>query len=120
MTLLELRDKLLHAWRWGLRPGSAEALWFAFGCVVLASGIHFAFRLIRPDLAAYSTYYAAVFFATIVGGVVAETGPQLVNGLPERVTLFTADSELPVANLAVPPAPRMLAASFTSASRMRR
>ena len=75
----QLRDKLLHAWRWGLRPGSAEALWFAFGCVVLASGIHFAFRLIRPDLAAYSTYYAAVFFATIVGGM-ASGGLALVLG----------------------------------------
>jgi two-component sensor histidine kinase len=64
-----LRDKLLHVWRRGLRPGSAAALLFAVGCVVVASGVHLAFRLIRPDLAAYSTYYAAVFFATIVGGV---------------------------------------------------
>jgi hypothetical protein len=47
--------------------------------------------------------------ATVVGGVVSETGAQPVAALPERVTLFTADSELPIANLAVPTAPRLLA-----------
>jgi hypothetical protein len=52
--------------------------------------------------------------ATVVGGVVAETGPQPVTSLPERVTLFTADSELPVANLAVPAAPRLLALNGTA------
>jgi hypothetical protein len=52
--------------------------------------------------------------ATVVGGVVAETGPQPVTSLPERVTLFTADSELPVANLAVPSAPRLLALNGTT------
>jgi hypothetical protein len=47
--------------------------------------------------------------ATVVGGVVAETGPHPVATLPDRVTLFTAESELPVASLSVPAAPRMLA-----------
>jgi hypothetical protein len=47
--------------------------------------------------------------ATVVGGVVAETGPHALATLPERVTLFTAESELPVASLSVPAAPRMLA-----------
>jgi hypothetical protein len=47
--------------------------------------------------------------ATVVGGVVAESGPHPLATLPEHVTLFTAESELPVATLAVPPAPRMLA-----------
>ena len=47
--------------------------------------------------------------ATVVGGVVAETGPHAVVTLPEHVTLFTAESELPVANIAVPAAPRMIA-----------
>ena len=69
MFVSNLCDKLLRIWRWGLRPGSAAALVFAVGCFVLASGVHLAFRLIRPDLAAYSTYYGAVLCATIVGGV---------------------------------------------------
>jgi two-component sensor histidine kinase len=69
MLVSNLRDKLLRVWRWGLRPGSPAAFAFASGCVLAASGVHLAFRLIRPDLAAYSTFYAAVFFATIVGGI---------------------------------------------------
>ncbi|HVZ71727.1 MAG TPA: hypothetical protein VHJ20_05070 [Polyangia bacterium] len=54
--------------------------------------------------------------ATVVGGVVAEAGPQKVTALPERVTLVTAESELPVVDLAVPAAPRASAvngAAFT-------
>jgi two-component sensor histidine kinase len=56
-------------------------LLFAVGCFVLATGIHSAFRLIRPDLAAYSTYYAAVFFATIVGGVASGLVALVLGGL---------------------------------------
>ncbi|MDB4980265.1 MAG: hypothetical protein JWM82_1017, partial [Myxococcales bacterium] len=44
--------------------------------------------------------------ATVVGGVVAEAGPQYLGALPERITLSTAESELPVLELAVPSAPR--------------
>jgi hypothetical protein len=47
--------------------------------------------------------------ATVVGGVVAEAGPQYLGALPERVTLFTAESDLPVLELAVPSAPRAVA-----------
>ena len=46
--------------------------------------------------------------ATVVGGVVAESGPLLLAGLPERVGLLTAASELPIVELAVPAAPRIL------------
>lgn len=46
--------------------------------------------------------------ATIVGGVVAEAGPTPLTALPEHVTLFTAESELPVADVAVPSAPRIV------------
>jgi hypothetical protein len=45
--------------------------------------------------------------ATVVGGVVAEAGPQSLAALPERVSLYTADSELPVSELAVPTEPRV-------------
>jgi hypothetical protein len=47
--------------------------------------------------------------ATVVGGIVAETGPHPITTLPDRLTLFTAESELPVASLSVPAAPRMIA-----------
>jgi two-component sensor histidine kinase len=63
------RERLLQWWQWGLRPGSPAAFGFALLCVVLASGLHILFRLARPDLAVYSTYYPAVLFATLVGGV---------------------------------------------------
>jgi two-component sensor histidine kinase len=68
MAYDSVRDRLLRVWRWGLRPGSPAALGFAIACFAAATGIHLAFRLIRPDLAAYSTYYPAVLFATLVGG----------------------------------------------------
>jgi two-component sensor histidine kinase len=63
------RELLLQVWQWGLRPGSPAALGFAVLCVALASALHIVFRLARPDLAVYSTYYPAVLFATLVGGV---------------------------------------------------
>jgi two-component sensor histidine kinase len=81
MFVSNLREKLLRIWRWGLRPGSAAALIFAVGCFLLASGVHLAFRLIRPDLAAYSTYYGAVLCATIVGGVSSGVIALVLGGL---------------------------------------
>jgi two-component sensor histidine kinase len=63
------REALLRVWRWGLAPKSPAAFGFAIACFATASGIHLLFRLIRPDLAAYSTYYPAILFATLVGGV---------------------------------------------------
>jgi two-component sensor histidine kinase len=81
MSVSNLRDKLLRIWRWGLRPGSPAALVFAVGCFLAASGVHLAFRLIRPDLAAYSTYYGAVLCATIVGGVSSGAFVLVLGGL---------------------------------------
>jgi hypothetical protein len=66
-------------------------------------GVPAAETLLRP----FPRLYPDV--ATIVGGVVADTGPQPMGALPDRVTLYTAEAELPVASLAVPAAPRMLA-----------
>jgi hypothetical protein len=43
----------------------------------------------------------------VVGGVVAEAGPQPLGGLPERVSLYSADAELAVAELSVPALPRL-------------
>ena len=47
--------------------------------------------------------------AGVVGGVVGEAAPQPVAGLPEHVSLFSADSEIAVAELAVPALPKLLA-----------
>ena len=47
--------------------------------------------------------------AGVVGGVVGEAGPQPVTTVPEHVTFFGADSELPIAELPVPQLPRLLA-----------
>jgi two-component sensor histidine kinase len=65
----EWRERLHRVWRWGVRPNSPAALCVATACFAAATGIHLVFRLIRPDLAAYSTYYPAILFATLVGGV---------------------------------------------------
>jgi hypothetical protein len=47
--------------------------------------------------------------AAVAGGVVAEAGPQPVASLPDRVRLYTADAELPLAELAVPAAAHIAA-----------
>jgi hypothetical protein len=54
--------------------------------------------------------------ATVVGGVVAESGPQSVGALPERVSFYTADSELPVSELALPAEPRVTAVNGAAAT----
>jgi hypothetical protein len=46
--------------------------------------------------------------ATVVGGVVGELGPLPLATLPERVGLLTPASELPLEELAVPAAPRIV------------
>jgi hypothetical protein len=47
--------------------------------------------------------------AGVVAGVVAEAGPQPLGALPEQVSLFSPEGDLPVATLAVPALPRLLA-----------
>jgi hypothetical protein len=49
--------------------------------------------------------------AGVVGGVVAEAAPQPLDLLPDRLSVYGADSELPVAEVAVPTLPRLLAAN---------
>jgi hypothetical protein len=49
--------------------------------------------------------------AGVVGGVVAEAAPQPLDLLPDRVSIYGADTELPVAELNVPALPRLLAAN---------
>jgi hypothetical protein len=47
--------------------------------------------------------------AGVVGGVVAEAGPQPLAALPEHVSLYSPDTELPIADLPVPALPRLVA-----------
>ncbi len=49
--------------------------------------------------------------AGVVGGVVAEAAPQPLAALPDRLSVYGAESELPLAELAVPPLPRLTAAN---------
>ncbi len=52
--------------------------------------------------------------AGVVGGVVAESTPQGLGAMPERLNVYGAESELPVAELAVPALPRLVAANGTA------
>ncbi len=47
--------------------------------------------------------------AGVIGGVVAEAAPQPLAVLPDRMNVYAAESELPIAELAVPSLPRLLA-----------
>jgi len=47
--------------------------------------------------------------AGVLGGVVAEAGPQTISALPEHVSLYTADSEVAVVEHTVPTLPRLRA-----------
>jgi hypothetical protein len=49
--------------------------------------------------------------AGVVGGVVAEAAPQPLAAVPERLNVYGAESELPVAEVSVPSLPRLLAAN---------
>jgi hypothetical protein len=49
--------------------------------------------------------------AGVVGGVVAEAAPQPLDLLPDHVSIYGADAELAVAELAVPALPRLQAAN---------
>jgi len=99
-----LRDIDLATTALMIRGGSIELQELTgIGVGLGGEGLPAAATLLRP----FPRLYPDV--ATVVGGVVAETGPHALASLPDHVTLFTADSDLPVANLAVPAAPRLIA-----------
>jgi hypothetical protein len=54
--------------------------------------------------------------AGVVGGVVAESSPQALGAMPEHLNVYGAESELPVAELAVPSLPRLVAANGAAPS----
>jgi hypothetical protein len=96
-----LRDIDLAATTLRLRGGSIE-LREMTGIGVGVAGLPGAERVVR----AFPRLYPDV--ASVVGGVVAEATPQALEALPEHATLFTADSELPSADMAVPSPPRLV------------
>jgi len=49
--------------------------------------------------------------AGVVGGVVSEAAPQPLASVPDRLSIYGAESELPLAELSVPSLPRLLAAN---------
>ena len=97
-----LRDIDLAATTLMLRGGSIE-LREMTGIGVGVAGLPGAETIVRP----FPRLFPDV--ATVVGGVVADTGPQPLAALPEHVTLFTPESEMAAADLAVPVVPRLVA-----------
>ncbi|MGQ0741504.1 MAG: sensor histidine kinase [Alphaproteobacteria bacterium] len=62
---------LWKVWRQGLRPGSPEAYLFAILCVGIATTVRAAFGLLEQDIIPFATYFPAVLFATLIGGLEA-------------------------------------------------
>jgi hypothetical protein len=98
----ELRDLDLTASALAAQGGSIELQELSGIGLALGDAVSTASTVVRP--------FPRVFpdVATVVGGVVAESGPLPLGSLPERVGLLTPASELPIAELAVPAAPRIL------------
>ena len=59
-------------WHLGLTLRSGAALFFAVGCVGIATALRIGLGRISPDSAVFAPYYSATLVATLVGG--AESG----------------------------------------------
>jgi hypothetical protein len=101
-----LRDVDVSANALSARGGSIELQEMSGIGIGLGGGT----TLLRP----FPRLYPDV--ATVVGGVVAEAGPLSLGALPERLTLLTSASELPIEELVVPTAPRVLSVNGTPIS----
>jgi hypothetical protein len=102
-----LRDLDLATKTLALRGGSIDlqemtGIGVGMGAAAPSAGLG-GEKLLRP----FPRLYPDV--ATVVGGVVAESGPEDVGALPDRITLYSSESELPVVELGVPTAPRVVA-----------
>jgi two-component sensor histidine kinase len=64
-----------------LRSGSVEAYAFAILCVAIATLIRWALGLISQEVSPLPTYYPAVLFAALVGGMGAGTIATVVGGI---------------------------------------
>jgi uncharacterized protein DUF4118 len=70
----------LTNWR-RVSPGSAKAYVFATFCVVIASLARWELGLIAQDIQTFTTYYPAVLFAALIGGVGAGTFAAVLGGI---------------------------------------
>jgi hypothetical protein len=71
------------------------------------SGVGVGLAPTDPLLRPFPRLYPDV--AGVVGGVVAEAGPQALATLPDHLSVYSADSELPIADLGIPSPPKLLA-----------
>jgi two-component sensor histidine kinase len=74
------KNRRLERW-WRFSPGSAETYAIATIFVVIATLIRWALGLINHDVLPLTTYYPAVLFAALVGGMVPGTFAAISGGL---------------------------------------
>ncbi len=67
--------------QWRISLGSGGAYAFATLCVAIATLLHWSFGLISEDNQHFTTYYPAVLFAALVGGVGAGIFAALLSGI---------------------------------------
>jgi two-component sensor histidine kinase len=68
-------------WQRRVLPGSFAAYLFSTFCVALASLLHLAFGLISEDTQIFTTFYPAVLFSALVGGVGAGMYAAVLGGI---------------------------------------
>src|ERR1043166_5754554 len=64
-------DHRRSRWPLDLDRGSPAAFAFAAACLALATAVHSAFGLVRPEAVVFAPYYAATLIAALVGGAAA-------------------------------------------------
>jgi K+-sensing histidine kinase KdpD len=68
-------------WQSRVRPGSAEAYAFATMCVVIASLARWGLGLLSEGILVFATYYPAVLFSALIGGVWVGTFAAILGGI---------------------------------------
>lgn len=68
-------------WQSRVRPGSAEAYAFATMCVVIASLARWGLGLLSEGILVFATYYPAVLFSALIGGVWVGTFAAILGGV---------------------------------------
>ncbi len=68
-------------WPLELKPGSLAALAFAAACVAVATAVHAAFGLVRPETVVFAPYYAATLVAALIGGAAAGILAMVLGGV---------------------------------------
>jgi two-component sensor histidine kinase len=96
--LRPLVDAALSKLRERISPNSLEAYAFAFACLTLAALLEFWLLSIDQEISPLETFYPAVLFAALIGGVGPGVMAAVISGLvtwwalmPPRYTLFLAE-----------------------------